>query len=41
MLAAGTINARICSTAELAAAPRLLEALRCGDLHGKAVIRMP
>jgi NADPH:quinone reductase-like Zn-dependent oxidoreductase len=41
MLAAGTISARIRSTAELAAAPRLLEALRRGDLHGKAVIRMP
>jgi NADPH:quinone reductase-like Zn-dependent oxidoreductase len=41
MLAAGTISARIRSTAELAAAPRLLEALRRGDLQGKAVIRMP
>lgn len=40
MLAAGTITARIRTTAHLDGACELLEALRAGDLHGKAVIRV-
>jgi NADPH:quinone reductase-like Zn-dependent oxidoreductase len=40
MLAAGTITARIGSTAGLDAVPGVLEELRNGDLRGKAVIRL-
>jgi len=40
MLAAGTITARIGSAVGLDAVPGVLEKLRDGDLHGKAVIRL-
>jgi NADPH:quinone reductase-like Zn-dependent oxidoreductase len=40
MLAAGTITARIRSTAGLDAAPGLLQALHDGNLRGKAVIHV-
>lgn len=40
LLAAGTISTRIGATVELDAAGQLLEQLRSGGLHGKAVIRV-
>ena len=40
MLADGTITARIHSTVDLDDAPQILEQLRHGSLHGKAVIRL-
>jgi NADPH:quinone reductase len=40
MLADGTITARIGSTVDLEAAGQVLEELRHGGLHGKAVIRL-
>jgi NADPH:quinone reductase len=40
MLADGTITARIGSTVDLDAAGRVLEELRHGGLHGKAIIRL-
>jgi D-arabinose 1-dehydrogenase-like Zn-dependent alcohol dehydrogenase len=40
MLAEGTITARIGSTVDLDAARQVLEELRHGGLHGKAIIRL-
>jgi NADPH:quinone reductase len=40
MLAAGTITARIRATAELTGAGQILDKLRYGGLHGKAVLRV-
>ena len=40
MLAAGTITARIRSTADLDTAGQVLDQLRCGGLRGKAIIRL-
>jgi hypothetical protein len=39
MLAGGTITARIGSTVDLDSAGQVLEELRHGSLHGKAIIR--
>jgi D-arabinose 1-dehydrogenase-like Zn-dependent alcohol dehydrogenase len=40
MLADGTITARISTTVDLDGAGQVLERLRQGGLHGKAVIRL-
>jgi hypothetical protein len=40
MLADGTITARIGSTVDLDAAGQVLQDLRGGCLHGKAIIRL-